>query len=171
MEPTLPVRRWRAADRPSLVHHANDREVWRWLRDSFPHPYTDVDATAWLEFATHQSPAVNFAIEVDGEAVGGIGLVVGNDISRLSAEVGYWLGRDHWGQGLATKALRAITSYAFEALAVERVFATPFEGNEASFRVLEKAGFSLEGVHRRAAIKDGRILDLRCYSLIRPSAS
>lgn len=167
MEPRLPLRRWKASDRESLVRNANDREVWRWLRDAFPHPYTEADASEWLEIATRQSPTLDFAIDVSGHAVGGIGLVMGEDISRVSVEVGYWLGREYWCKGLTTRALRAITEYAFNSFPIERIFATPMEGNEGSFRVLEKAGYSLEGVHRRAAIKDDRIVDLRCYSAIR----
>src|SRR5690606_7656580 len=106
------VRPWRWGDEASLVRHANNRKVWRNLLDTFPHPYTEADAREWLERrATPEAPVTNFAIEVDGEAAGGIGLRLGEDVARRSAEIGYWLGEAHWGRGIATEAVRALTDY------------------------------------------------------------
>lgn len=112
-------------------------------------------------------PPLDFAIAPGGEAVGGIGLVPGVDIERVSAEVGYWLGRTVWGRGLASAALRSITRYAFDVLGLERVFALPFEANAASARVLVKAGYRLEGVLRSAAIKEGRVTNLLMFARTR----
>jgi RimJ/RimL family protein N-acetyltransferase len=110
------LRPWRRGDESSLVLHANDRRVWLNLRDRFPHPYTAKDADEWIAHAGAQAPVLNFAIVVDGAAVGGIGLEPGTDVHRRSAEVGYWLGPPFWGRGIATEALRAVTDYAFTAL-------------------------------------------------------
>jgi len=165
--PAAPLREWQPRDALSIVRHANDYEVWRFLRDRFPHPYTARDAEAWLDRVRGESPPLDFVITVDDEAVGGIGLTRGADIERVSAEVGYWLGRSVWGRGLATAAVRSITDYAFRVLSLERVFALPFEGNRASARVLVKAGFRLEGTLRSAAIKEGRVTDLLLFARTR----
>jgi ribosomal-protein-alanine N-acetyltransferase len=165
--PAPPLRQWQPHDGPSIVRHANDYEVWRSLRDRFPHPYTPHDAEAWLSLVCGSSPPLEFAITSNDEAVGGIGLIPGSDIDRVSAEVGYWLGRSAWGHGLASAAVRSITAYAFQVLALERVFALPFEGNLASARVLVKAGYKLEGVLRCAAIKEGRLTNLLMFGCTR----
>ena len=161
------VRWWERGDVASLARHANSRKVWLQLRDQFPHPYTAADAEAWLGHVEKARVETNFAIALDGEAVGGIGFVLGSDVERLSAEIGYWLGEAVWGRGLATAALRAVTRHAFDAYGLNRVFAVPFARNAASVRVLEKAGFVREGVLRRSAIKAGVVLDQVLYAIIR----
>jgi [ribosomal protein S5]-alanine N-acetyltransferase len=160
------IRSFRASDLEALVRHANSRAVWLQLRDRFPHPYTTADGLAWLRYVSEAKPETNFAIEADGEAVGGIGLVLGTDVERYSAEIGYWLGERVWGRGLATAAVRALTPWAFAAFGLGRIFALPFAGNRASRRVLEKAGFALEGMLRRSAVKDGRVHDQALYALV-----
>ena len=159
------LRSWREGDEPSLVRHADNYEVWRRLRDRFPHPYTRPDAEQWIAFARQQDPQTSFAIEVRGEAVGGIGLELGSDIERRSAEIGYWLGEASWGRGIATDAVRAVTGYGFEVLDLTRVFAVPFAGSSASIRVLEKCGYIREGTMRRSAIKEGIVLNQVLYAL------
>ena len=159
------VRSWRPGDEDSLTRHANDRGVWLNLRDRFPHPYTRPDAEQWVRFAAGANPETNFAIAVDGEAVGGIGLMLHDDVERCSAEIGYWLGRTFWGRGLATAAVRALTAHAFATHGLTRVYALPFADNTASLRVLEKAGYRCEGRLRRSAIKDGRVRDQVVYAL------
>ncbi len=165
--PDPPLRPWATRDAESLVRHANDYEVWRYLRDRFPHPYTLRDAEEWLSRQTGPFATPDFAIDLDGEAVGGIGLVPGTDIERISAEVGYWIGRAVWGRGLATRALRSITAFAFRSLDLRRVYALPFDFNTASIRVLEKAGYRREGLLRDAAIKEGRVANYVLYATTR----
>jgi RimJ/RimL family protein N-acetyltransferase len=158
------VRPWREGDEVALARHANDRRIWLNLRDQFPCPYTVADAARWIELASRQNPVTHFAISVD-EAVGGVGLKLHDDVERLSAEIGYWLGVAHWNKGIMTAAVRAVTAYAFEQLSLTRVFALPFAGNGASQRVLEKAGYLREGVLRRSAIKNGAILDQALFAI------
>lgn len=158
------VRSWQRSDADALVRHADNRNIWINLRDAFSHPYTRRDARRWLSFVTKQKPETNFAIEVDGEAVGAVGYKLGEDVERVSAEIGYWVAEPYWGRGIATEALRAVTAYAMETHDLARLFAIPFEWNTASFRVLEKAGYQLEGRMRCAIVKDGRILDALLYS-------
>ena len=159
------LRSWREGDANSLVRHANNYEVWRRLRDGFPHPYTRADAEWWIIFARQQDPQTHLAIEVRGEAVGGIGLELGSDIERRSAEIGYWLGEAFWRKGITTAAVRAMTSYGFEALDLTRICAVPFASSSTSIRVLEKCGYVREGTMRRSAIKEGVVIDQVLYAL------
>jgi [ribosomal protein S5]-alanine N-acetyltransferase len=161
------LRAWRRGDEPSLLRHADNRNVWRNLRDRFPHPYTPADADAWIATASTESPVANFAIVVNDEAVGGIGLTLGTDVFGRSAEIGYWLGEPFWGRGIATEAVRAVTEYAFAYFEICRLEAGVFEWNPASMRVLEKAGYTREGRARLAVTKDGRTGDRLLYGLVR----
>ena len=146
---------------------ANDRGVWRNLRDGFPHPYTRTDAERWIA-ATVAFPAHTvFAIEVDGDLVGSIGLFPGADVHRFVAEIGYWVARARWGRGLATEAVTAITEHGLERLGYARIHAGVFAWNPASARVLEKAGFVREGLLRNWAYKDGTLVDAWLYARVR----
>ena len=160
------VRSWRASDAKGLPHHANNRKIWLNLRDRFPHPYTLADAEDFISRMAETVPETNFAIDVEGQAVGGIGVMLHSDVERCSAEIGYWLGEDHWGQGIMTDALNAFVDHCFGEFQLTRIYAVPFAGNNGSCRVLEKAGFVLEGILRRAAIKDGVVVDQFMYSRI-----
>ncbi|MBX3025493.1 GNAT family N-acetyltransferase [bacterium] len=162
------VRPFTADDAAAIARYANNRAVWITLRDRFPHPYTLADAAAFLAAATAQQPAADFAIASQREAIGGIGLQRQSDVHRLSAEIGYWLGEPYWGRGIATRAVRAVTEWAFATSALERVFACVFATNPASARVLTNAGYQFEGRLRRAVVKDGRILDQLVYAALRP---
>ena len=165
------LRPWRAGDEPALVRHAGNRKLWLNLRDRFPHPYTAADADAWIaRVAAEGEPALNFAVVVEGEPVGGAGLEPQGDVHRLTAEIGYWIAESHWGRGLATEAARRLTQYAFSRLALERLEAGVFEWNPASRRVLEKAGYRLEARLRRNVVKDGRIGDSFLYARLRGEA-
>jgi [ribosomal protein S5]-alanine N-acetyltransferase len=164
----LVLRPWREGDEPSLVRHANNRKVSINLRDHFPYPYTLDDARAWIaRCRSTTQPHQTFAIEHGGEAIGGIGLQPLSDVSRFTAEVGYWLGEEYWGQGFATEALRCLTGYAFESLHYERLEAWVFATNPISCKVLEKAGYEHEATLRRSAFKDGRFLDCNLYVRLR----
>jgi len=165
----LVLRPWREGDEPSLVRHANNRKVSINLRDHFPYPYTMEDARAWIaRCRTATPPHQTFAIEHAGEAIGGTGLQPMLDVARFTAEVGYWLGEEHWGRGFATEALRRLTDYAFESLQYERLEALVFATNPVSCKVLEKSGYEHEAILRRSAFKDGRFLDCHLYVRLRP---
>jgi RimJ/RimL family protein N-acetyltransferase len=161
------LREWRRGDEPSLVRHANNRNVWINLRDTFPHPYTPADARSWIRLATTQGLNHVFAVDVDGFAVGAIGLRPGDDIHRFSAEIGYWLGEEYWNRGIATEAVVAVVDYAFASLGMVRLHAEVFEWNHASMRVLEKAGFTREGVLRQSAMKDRQLVDQVVYAKVK----
>ena len=161
------VRSFREADAAELARHANNRKVWLQLRDQFPHPYTIDDARNFITLARGGDPETMFAITVSDVAVGGIGAKLRDDVERCSAEVGYWLGEPYWGRGITTRALAAFTRFALTAYDLERLYAVPFASNPASCRVLQKAGYRLEGRMRRSAIKDGKVQDQFLYAILR----
>jgi ribosomal-protein-alanine N-acetyltransferase len=161
------LRTWRMSDAEALVRHANNVNVARQLRDRFPHPYTRAHASAFLHLATGGSDRpTNLALEVGGEAVGGIGYVPGTDVERFSCEVGYWLGESYWGQGITTEALSLLTAYLFDTVNMLRAFALPFADNGASIRVLEKAGYHREGTLRASSVKFGEPRDQALFAKV-----
>ena len=163
------VRPWRRSDADALVHHANNINVARNLRDRFPHPYTRSDARLFLKHAAAADDPTNLCIEVDGLAAGAVGYVPGHDVERYSAEIGYWLGEELWGRGIVTEALSLVTTHAFTELNFLRLFAVPFADNAASLRVLEKAGYEREALLRANAVKFGQPKDQWLYVRINPS--
>jgi RimJ/RimL family protein N-acetyltransferase len=161
------LRPWRSDDASSLVRHANNRRVARNLRDAFPYPYTIRDAEAWLKSVGDGRDDLILAIEVDGEAAGGIGIHPMKDVHRYNGEIGYWLSELHWGKGIMTGAVGDLVNYAFTYRRWLRIFATIFENNPASMRVLEKNGFELEAIHKRTVMKEGVLMDEYLYALLR----
>ena len=153
------IRSWSFQDRPAIVKYANNRKIWLNLRDNFPHPYTESDADTYLKSVVDQRPETDFAIATLDEAIGAIGLKLKEDVSRKSAELGYWLGEPFWGQGIATASVSAIVEYGFSHFDIVRIWAEVFEWNPASMRVLEKAGFQMEGRLRKSVHKDGKVID------------
>jgi RimJ/RimL family protein N-acetyltransferase len=162
------VRPWRMSDASSLARHANNENVSRHLRDRFPHPYTAADARRFLDSVNLSRPVTSFAIDVDGAAVGGIGFSAGVDVERFSAEIGYWLGEAFWGRGIAAEALALVTDYGFTKCNLLRLFALPFADNGQSIRVLEKAGYTREGILRASSVKFGEPRDQALYARINP---
>ena len=161
------MREWRPSDKPSLLRHANNRNVWRNLSHRFPHPYTDADADSWFGLVRNSPDALRWAIDVAGEAVGGIGVEPGEGIYAKSGRFGYWLGESFWGRGIMTAAVRQTTDYIFTHLDLVRLEAPVFEWNPASMRVLEKCGFVRESVQRRSVFKDGQLIDAVMYARVR----
>jgi len=161
------VRSWRAGDEASLAEHANNRKIWLNLRDVFPHPYTLEDAANWVRFASTEKPELSYAIDVDGNAVGGIGLTRLPDVERCTADIAYWLGEKFWGRGIATRVVAAVSDYAFATLDIARLEGWVFAWNPGSMRVLEKCGYVREAVMRKSAIKDGRLVDRVVYARLR----
>lgn len=165
----LVLRPLRHSDTRALARIADDPRIAVNLRDGFPNPYGLRDARrfiAWLGTADAH-PLASLAIVRDGAIAGCIGMTPGLDVYRFTGEVGYWLGVDHWGQGLATEALAAFTAFLFRETALERLHGDVFSGNPASGRVLEKCGYRLESVQPRAVYKDGVFRDLAVYVRMR----
>ena len=161
------LRNWSLSDVTALATYANNRNIWINMRDHFPHPYTEEDATSWISRNLEQDPITQFAIASAHEVIGAIGLVLQRDVERRPAEIGYWLGESFWGRGIATSAARAITEYAFATLDIVRLYGGIYEWNSASASVLEKCGFTFEGRLRKSVTKDGKTIDMLMYALVK----
>ena len=162
------LRPFRLEDLAALVRHANDPTVAANLTDAFPHPYTEEHGRAFLEQAM-QSPPLRRCITINDELVGAIGLHTKADLWRRNLELGYWLARDHRGQGIMTEAIRQMVRIGFDAFPdVTRIYATPFGSNIASQKALEKAGFTLEAKLIGTLVKNGKVEDEWIYAVRRP---
>lgn len=161
------LRPFRMEDLPALVKHANDPTVAANLTDAFPHPYTEADGRAFLE-NTIGGPPLRRCIDIGGECRGAIGPHPKQDLWRLNMELGYWLAREHRGRGIMTGAIKQMVRLGFEAFPeITRIYATPFGGNVASQKALEKAGFTLEAKLKGTLIKNGVVRDEWIYAIRR----
>ncbi len=165
--PKFNLRPFKESDAESIVKYANNPKIAANLTDAFPNPYGIEDAKKFLAMAIQNEPYTIFAIEVDGEACGAIGIFVQTDIHRKSAECGYWLAEPHWGKGIIPEAIKQIADYGFRTFDIVRIYARPFSFNKASQRVLEKAGFTHEATLKKACFKNGEFCDELIYSIVR----
>lgn len=164
------LRKWQWEDAAAIAAYADNEKIAQNLRDVFPHPYSLADAQAYVDSCVNgdEDRQLCRAIVVDGRAAGSIGLFRGSDVYQKSAELGYWLAEEFWGQGIMTEAVRQLCEEGFGRWDIVRIYAEPFAHNAGSRRVLEKARFSLEGVMRRGVYKRGRVCDFCVYALLRP---
>jgi RimJ/RimL family protein N-acetyltransferase len=160
---TFRIRPWMPEDAPALVEHANNINITRNLRDSFPCPYTEEGAKRYIGYVSSKTPPQDFAIEVDGKAIGGISVFPLSDIERFSAELGYWIGEAYWNKGIATEMVKIFTDYIFQHTSIVRLFACVFTHNHPSVRVLEKNAFRRVGILHKAAFKNNRFEDMYYY--------
>lgn len=163
------IREWEPADAGALAELLNNKKILDNLRDGLPYPYTEADAEAYIMAmrAADKAGTFAFAITADDRVVGSIGVFRCGNIHFRTAEMGYYLGEPYWGKGLGTSAVKQACEYVFGHTDIIRIFAEPFAQNTASCRVLEKAGFRLEGILRRNAMKNGRVLDMKMYALVK----
>jgi len=156
----LILREWKKEDIELLARLANNKNIADNLRDKFPHPYTIKNAEEWVDLNIGRKPATNFAIDVDNSLVGGCGMMMTGDVYRHSAEIGYWIAEQFWGKGIATKAIQLLLEKINNNFPqIFRVYAEIFEHNKGSMRVLEKNGFHLESIRKKAVIKNNVIMD------------
>jgi [ribosomal protein S5]-alanine N-acetyltransferase len=164
------LRTWSPGDLDALVRKADSEAVWRNLTEAFPRPYTRGDGEQWIAQCLEQQPPRDLVISIADELAGACGIALGVGTAQQTAAIGYWLGQEHWGKGVATAALGSFLSYVWDTFPVARLQASVFAWNPASARVLEKNGFSLEGTLRQAVHKDGEITDELIYGLLREDA-
>ncbi|UTA67928.1 GNAT family N-acetyltransferase [Emticicia sp. 21SJ11W-3] len=160
------LRKWQAGDEPSLAENANNYRIWRNLKDIFPHPYTITDAFEWVKLARNTSE--NYAIVVENKAVGGIGILLKDDIYCRNAEIGYWLGEPYWNKGIMSAAIEEVTDFTFANYPIHRIYAGVFEYNTGSMRALQKAGYEKEAVLKHALFKEGQLYDEHIFARYRP---
>ncbi len=163
------IRKWKKDDVESVAKYANNKKIAQNLRNVFPYPYTTEDARAYVFDCVERGDERRLvrAIEVGGEAVGSIGIFLGNDIAEKSAELGYWLAEEYWRKGIVSSAVLKLCKEAFETFDIVRIYAEPFSYNAGSRGVLEKAGFTFEGTMRSSVFKNGKVFDQSMYSLLR----
>ncbi|KAK0731511.1 acyl-CoA N-acyltransferase [Lasiosphaeris hirsuta] len=171
--PSCIIRPYHPSDAPALAQHANGPQIARYMTNQFPSPYTLANAEFWIKFSTPtDSPILNFAIcdPLTNTVCGSIGLKPRADVEARTMEVGYWLGEAYWGRGITTEALIGFVGWAFGRWSEEelvRLEAGVFEGNEASVKVLTKAGFVAEGCRRKTGYRAGRTFDISIFGLLR----
>jgi RimJ/RimL family protein N-acetyltransferase len=162
------LRPWVISDASKLALIADNKKIAGNLRDIFPFPYTLKDARDWLNIILPENnPPRFFAITIDKKLVGSIGIVSKTDIYKKNFEIGFYLSENYWGKGIATKAIKAATSYAFRDFDIVRIYAEAFSDNTGSRRALEKAGFKLEATLKKSIIKNGIVKDSCIYSVLR----
>ncbi|MGN1094143.1 MAG: GNAT family N-acetyltransferase [Candidatus Neoclostridium sp.] len=168
------LRKWRLSDAKALAKALSNKNILNNLRDGLPYPYTEKDAEEYISamLASDKNKVFAFAVCVDDKAVGSVGAFRQSNIHYKTAELGYYLAEEYWGKGIMTSAVRRLCETLFRETDIIRIFAEPFAGNAGSRRVLEKAGFTLEGIMKNNAFKNGKVLDMALYSLIKdPSDS
>lgn len=165
------LRSFRPGDEISLQAYANNLAIWNNLLNAFPHPFSKEDAINWINQNRFEQPPAKLAITIDDQVIGGIGITKQTDVYRLSAELGYWLGEPFWNQGIGTEAVQGMVEYSFSHFKIIRIYARVFAYNAASMRVLEKAGFRREGIHRKAVYKGGRIYDEHIFAVLNPKTT
>jgi RimJ/RimL family protein N-acetyltransferase len=160
----LQLRPWRKEDAQALANLANNKNIWNNVMDSFPSPYTVLDALQWVNREANANPITKFAIEFNGKLVGGIGMMMHEDVYRCNVELGYFIGELYWGKGIGTKAIEAIVQHIIQTQPqVTRIFARVYAYNKGSMRALEKNGFVLESIQQRAAVKNNEVINVHMW--------
>lgn len=165
------LRPLRKSDGDGLYRHIRDQKIARWLLN-LPRPYRRKDMDEFLKRAAKNTKSGlwhYFAIRrLDSdEPIGMVG-VHRNSAESPGADIGYWLVRSHWGQGIMTQAVRLAVGYAFDKLRLHRLSISHFEPNDASRRVIEKCWFRREGMSREVMFRGGNWLNLVNYGLLEP---
>jgi len=159
MNSMVQIRPWKPEDAAPLAAICNNKKIWLNVRDTFPHPYTIGNAVEWIAFTLSQQPVTNMAVIYNGYIAGSIGVMTKEDVYRKSIEIGYFLGEQYWGKGIATIAVAQLLEFIKSNFNVIRIYAEVFGHNKASMKVLEKNGFHLEGIRKKAVIKNNVIMD------------
>jgi ribosomal-protein-alanine N-acetyltransferase len=153
------LRPWQKQDAQELAAVANNKNIWNNVRDALPSPYTVMDALQWISHVNEQKPLLNFAIVYQGQVVGSIGCKPKDDVARKTIEIGYFVGEHYWGKGVATEAVRLLVDFIGTRLDVVRICAHVFAQNKPSMKVLQKNGFYLEAINRKAVFKNNELID------------
>ena len=163
------IRKWELSDAKDLAAALSNKKVQDNLRDGLPYPYTEQDGKDFIfaMLSADGNETFAFAITVNNIVIGSISIFRQGNIHRQTAELGYYIAEEYWGKGIMTEAVKQICRYVFDKTDIVRIYAEPFANNTASCRVLEKAGFQYEGTLRKNAVKNGKVLDMKMYSLLR----
>jgi len=162
------IRKWELSDAKDLAAALSNKKVQDNLRGGLPYTYTEQDGKEFISamLSADESETFAFAITVDNTVIGSIGIFRQENIHRQTAELGYYIAEEYWGKGIMTEAVKQICEYVFEKSDIIRIYAEPFAYNAASCRVLEKVGFLYEGTLRSNSVKNGKVIDMKMYSLL-----
>jgi|ERR1035437_2457015 RimJ/RimL family protein N-acetyltransferase len=163
----IKLRPWKEEDIEHLLKYANNKKIADNMRDRFPYPYIRESGIAFIKESNEENPTKIFAIEIDGIPAGSIGIFPGTDVYRKSAEIGYWVGEEFWGKGIATKVVKEIIKYGFDTWDLNRIYAKTFSSNEISQRVLLNSGFKFEAKTEKAVFKNNQFLDELIFSILK----
>ncbi|WP_409015820.1 GNAT family N-acetyltransferase [Anaerostipes caccae] len=163
------IRKWKLSDAEDLAAALSNTKIQNNLRDGLPYPYTEKDGTEYITdmLSADEDQTFAFAVTADSKVVGSIGVFRQENIHRQTGELGYYIAEEYWGKGIMTEAVKQICTYVFDKSDMIRIYAEPFAYNAASCRVLEKAGFQYEGTLRNNVVKNGKVIDMRMYSLLK----
>ena len=163
------IRKWELSDAKDLAAALSNRKVQDNLRDGLPYPYTEQDGKEFISamLSADENETFAFAITVNNMVIGSIGIFRQGNIHRQTVELGYYIAEEYWGKGIMTEAVKQICEYVFANSDIIRIYAEPFAYNIASCRALEKAGFQYEGTLRSNAVKNGKVIDMKMYSLLK----
>ncbi len=148
------LREFTQNDTERLVAILNDDSVTQFLSTKIPSPYTKEDALWWANEGS-KSDLIK-AISFNGILVGCIGVNRGEFEYQRSGEIGYWLSKEYWRQGITSVAITQMLEYVFSNTDIVRVFASVFSGNNPSMQLLIKSGFKQEAVLQNAIFKNGQ---------------
>jgi len=162
----MTLRQWTKDDIKELVNLMNNANR-SYLSNGLPYPYTEEHAQWWLNMVADkdEKDGLYRAVIVEGKIVGMVSLEKKSDVYEKDAEISYVLITKHWGKGITTQAVQKLCEEAFEKLDILRITGCVFGENEASKKVLTKAGFVLEGVMKQAVYKNDKVMDLYHYGL------
>lgn len=166
---TCKIRKWRLSDAADLALAISNKKILDNLRDGLPYPYTEQDGVDYISamLSADEDETFAFAVTVDGKVAGSIGIFRQENIHRQTGELGYYIAEEYWGKGMMSEAVKQICEYVFSNSDIIRIYAEPFAYNTASCRVLEKAGFQYEGTLRDNAVKNGNVVDMKMFSLLK----
>ena len=163
------IRKWKLTDAKDIAVALSNKKIQDNLRDGLPYPYSEQDGIDFISsmLSANEDETFAFAITLDDKVIGSIGVFRQQNIHRQTAEMGYYIAEEYWGKGIMTDAVKQICEYVFKNSDILRIYAEPFAYNTGSCRVLEKAGFQYEGTLRNNAVKNGKVIDMKLYSLLR----
>ena len=161
----IKLREWKKDDLEDLVRFADNRKIWNNLSNAFPSPYTKEAAEIFITKTLEDDPRKILAIDLDGVAIGSIGIFPEIDIHRKNAAIAYWIAESYWGKGIASLAVKLMIDYGLANFEITRIYAKPFGYNKASHRVLEKVGFVREAIIRNGVFKNNQYFDEHIYSI------
>lgn len=158
----IELREFIEQDLEQLMHILNNPEVVKYLSTKIPQPYTERDAQWWI----HEGSKLGIikAISLNGVLVGCIGVNQGQFEYQRSGEIGYWLAKEYWHQGITKLAIEKMLELVFSETQIVRIYAAVFSENSASMKLLLNSGFEQEAVLKKAIYKDGEFYDKHVFA-------